>query len=99
VRIEADGRDIRRYGSQGQRRLVAVLLRLAELAYLEEALGEPCTLLLDDLFSELDLDITTKLKSVLHGEHQIFVTSPVPLEWGDVGASATFHVSQGSVRV
>jgi DNA replication and repair protein RecF len=107
LRILFDGRDLRRFGSQGQRRLVAVLLRLTELSYAEEKLGEPCVMLLDDLFSELDPAVSSRLRALLENDHQIFVTSPVALDWGsgeaayDNGAPrapvAVFHVEKGKV--
>jgi DNA replication and repair protein RecF len=99
LRILLDGRGIRRFGSQGQRRLLAVLLRLTELSYIEERLGEPCVLLLDDLFSELDHDASTKLRALLENDHQIFVTSPIVLEWGDGRSVRTFRVENGRVSV
>lgn len=98
LRLMTGGRDLRRYGSQGQRRLAAILLRLAELSHLEARLRERCVLLLDDVFSELDDEVTAKLKRMLDGGHQIFVTSPVPLKWaGDVEAKA-FRVADGVVN-
>ena len=97
VRFTLEGRDARRFGSQGQRRLLAVLLRLTELSYLEEKLGEPCVLFLDDLFSELDHDVGQKLRKMLDGEHQIFVTSPVMMEWDDKGSARVFHIIEGQV--
>jgi DNA replication and repair protein RecF len=97
IKLTAGGRDLRRYGSQGQRRLVAVLLRLAELSFLESKLGEPCVLLLDDLFSELDDVVSRKLKKLLDGRRQIFVTSPVEIGWEGADAAKTFHVSNGKV--
>jgi len=99
IKLLADGWDLRRYGSQGQRRLVAVLLRLAELSYLEERLREPCVLLLDDLFSELDEATTDKLKHLLAGERQVFVTSPVALTWVEAGPARTFDVSDGRISI
>ena len=48
------GRPVRTHGSQGQMRSLVLALKLAELANLEEALGEPPLLLLDDVASELD---------------------------------------------
>ncbi len=71
--------DLRRFGSQGQRRLLAVLLKLAEMSYLERELREPCVLLLDDVFSEFDEAIMAKLQRLLDGARQVFVTSPVPV--------------------
>ncbi len=85
VRLMLDGRDVRRFGSQGQRRLLSILLRLTELSYLEEKLAEPCVLLLDDLFSELDEHISNRLRTVLEHDHQIFITSPVMMDWGAGG--------------
>ena len=96
LRLVAAGRDLRRYGSQGQRRLAAILLRLTELSYLESTLEEPCVLLLDDVFSELDPATSGALKRDLDGSRQIFVTSPDDVEWqGDV---RHFRVSNGTVE-
>jgi DNA replication and repair protein RecF len=99
VKLLADGWDLRRFGSQGQRRLVAVLLRLAELSYLEQRLREPSVLLLDDLFSELDEKTAGELKQLLAGERQVFVTSPVPLVWEQAGPAQTFEISDGRISV
>jgi DNA replication and repair protein RecF len=79
VELVMDGHDLRRFGSQGQRRLFAVLLKLAEMSYLEAELREPCALLLDDVFSEFDEAIMGKLQRLLDGARQVFVTSPVPI--------------------
>lgn len=97
LRIVADGKDLRRFGSQGQRRLFVVLVRLAELSYLENELREPCVLLLDDLFSELDSEISGKLKHLLQDGRQIFVTSPVPIKWDAMESAKRFHISNGKV--
>jgi DNA replication and repair protein RecF len=97
VRLVADGRDLRRYGSQGQRRLLAILLRLAELSYIERRLSEPCVLLLDDLFSELDQGVSDKLKNLLTDKRQIFVTSPVPVLWESKEKARAFHIAEGRI--
>lgn len=47
-------RDLSRYGSRGEQRMGVLWLKLAELAYIEQKSGEKPTLLLDDIFSELD---------------------------------------------
>ncbi len=77
LEMKMDGQDVRNFGSQGQRRLLAVLIKLAEMDYLERELREPCVLLLDDVFSEFDEAIMRKLQCLLEGERQVFVTSPV----------------------
>lgn len=49
-----NGADCRLYGSQGQQRTVALSLKLAERQLIEELVGEPPLLLLDDVLSDLD---------------------------------------------
>ena len=49
------GRDLRAFGSQGQLRTAVLSMKLGEIRLIEEEMGEPPTLLLDDVFSELDL--------------------------------------------
>jgi DNA replication and repair protein RecF len=51
---EACARDLGRYGSRGEQRMAILWLKLAELAYIEKKTFEKPTLLLDDIFSELD---------------------------------------------
>ena len=49
------GRDLRAFGSQGQLRTAVLSMKLGEIQLITDELGEPPTLLLDDVFSELDL--------------------------------------------
>ena len=95
--ITMEGKRVRQFGSQGQRRLLAILLKLSELSYLETGLKERCVLLLDDVFSEFDPVITTRLQGLLGGDRQVFVTSPVPLDWADPRDVTAFQVHNGGV--
>ncbi len=47
-------RDLARYGSRGEQRMGVLWLKLAELKFIDEKTGSRPTLLLDDIFSELD---------------------------------------------
>lgn len=47
-------RNLAQFGSRGEQRMGVLWLKLQQLAYLKETLGEPPLLLLDDIFSELD---------------------------------------------
>ena len=47
-------RDLSKYGSRGEQRMGVLWIKLAELDYIKEETGEKPTLLLDDIFSELD---------------------------------------------
>jgi len=55
-RLKKNGkaRELDRYGSRGEQRMGVLWLKLSELAFIEEKTGAKPTLLLDDVFSELD---------------------------------------------
>lgn len=74
------GREVRRFGSQGQRRTLALALRLAQARLLGEIGGESALVLLDDCFSELDPDRQRRLLGALRGVPQVFITTATPLE-------------------
>lgn len=77
--IEVDGVDLRRYGSRGQQRLVALGLRLAEVLPITEATGTAPVLLLDDALSELDARAREHVLREIEGAEQVFLTTPEPL--------------------
>jgi DNA replication and repair protein RecF len=75
LEITLDGRPVREHGSQGQVRSLVLALKLAELANLTEALGEPPLLLLDDVASELDQLRRHKLfETILTTPGQTFIS-------------------------
>ncbi|MBR4068469.1 MAG: DNA replication/repair protein RecF [Clostridia bacterium] len=49
------GKELRAFGSQGQLRTAVLSLKLGEISLIENEMGELPTLLLDDVFSELDI--------------------------------------------
>ena len=49
------GRDLRAFGSQGQLRTAVLSMKLGEIRLIQNEMDEPPALLLDDVFSELDL--------------------------------------------
>ena len=63
------------YGSQGQLKLAVLALKLAEIDVFYEVSGEYPILLLDDLFSELDVNKRNKVIKYLNKDIQIFVTT------------------------
>lgn len=62
-----DGRQLRSYGSQGERRLALLALLLAERAALADSRGQAPLALLDDVMSELDEERRLLLLSDLSG--------------------------------
>lgn len=69
-----DDRDARLYASQGQQRTAVLSLKLAELEYMAEELGEYPVLLLDDVASELDPHRRHYLLHAVHEGVQTFIS-------------------------
>ncbi|HEX9351452.1 MAG TPA: DNA replication and repair protein RecF [Gaiellaceae bacterium] len=84
IEIRAGGRDLRRFGSQGEQRLAVLSLLLAEAALLSERGPAPPLLLLDDVLSELDERRRKALAERLSGPGQTLITatgaSALPVE-------------------
>ncbi|HKL12378.1 MAG TPA: DNA replication/repair protein RecF [Halanaerobiales bacterium] len=67
--------NVRKYGSQGQQRTVALGLKLAELEFMKSESGEYPVLLLDDVFSELDKNRRNTLLSIINDKIQTLITT------------------------
>lgn len=65
----------RQYGSQGQQRTLVLALKLAELQLIEEVIGEPPLLLLDDVLAELDLNRQNQLLDTIQDRFQTLITT------------------------
>jgi DNA replication and repair protein RecF len=64
------------FGSRGQQRTVALAAKLSELSHMRQATGEEPILLLDDVFSELDLQRRAYLlRQVLQHEQVLMTTT------------------------
>lgn len=100
LRLIANGRDLRTYGSRGQQRTAALALKLAELQVNTTATGMAPLLLLDDVMSELDLQRRNTLLHALRGVEQAIVTTT---DWTDFAPefrrqAQLFHVHEGQVH-
>jgi DNA replication and repair protein RecF len=77
VRIEAAGRDLRSFGSQGEQRIAVLGLVLAEAEVLAER-GPAPLVLLDDVLSELDESRRRALGDLIARGGQTLVTTTSP---------------------
>jgi DNA replication and repair protein RecF len=75
INIYIDNCDIKNFGSQGQQRIAAVCLKLAELDILSENFHEKPILLLDDVLSELDFKRKHLLLKLISNNFQTFITA------------------------
>ncbi|MBC7327487.1 DNA replication and repair protein RecF [bacterium] len=75
VLIRIDSMDARYFSSLGQVRTLALSLRLAQLFYLKNLLGEYPVFLLDDLSSDLEERRRRKIGEILKGVEQVFIAT------------------------
>ena len=100
--VDADGpeRDLRSFGSGGQKRTAAIALRLTEADSLREANGRDPVYLLDDVFAELDRERAERVFRLLDQGRsgQVFFTAPKPadLPFRD-GALARWRIRDGTI--
>lgn len=78
LNVELEGHDMRSFGSRGQQRLLVLALRLAEAGPVEDAVGSPPVLLLDDALSELDPDVQRRVLRHASLSGQVFLTTAEP---------------------
>jgi DNA replication and repair protein RecF len=97
LRIEADKRDLRVFGSQGEQRIAVLGLVLAEAEVLRERSGTPPLVLLDDVLSELDGERRLALARMVERGSQTVITatavSALPIE-----PAQALSVTPGEVR-
>ena len=75
IELAIDDTPAKSYGSQGQQRTLVLALKLAELELIEQIVGEPPLLLLDDVLAELDLTRQNQLLSVIEDRFQTLITT------------------------
>jgi DNA replication and repair protein RecF len=84
VRLEAYGRDLRSFGSQGEQRMAVLSLVLAEADVLRTRSAAAPLMLLDDVLSELDGDRRRALGEIVSRGGQTLITATsreaLPLE-------------------
>lgn len=74
IKFVKDGREFVPIASTGQRRLIALLLRVSQAVYFSQLTGEKPILLMDDVMLELDPNKRQKLTSMLPDYDQLFCT-------------------------
>lgn len=79
-----DDFELRKFGSQGQHRLFALALKLAQLFYFSDELDDLPIFLLDDVFGDLDAQRTeVLLNALIKHAGQTFITSANPIPFDD----------------
>lgn len=73
--FKKEKRELARFGSRGEQRMSVLWLKLAELSFIEKVSGERPTLLLDDIFSELDHEHRKIVMKAARNQQTIITTA------------------------
>lgn len=93
-----EDKDLRKYGSQGQKRTAALSLKMAEIEIVENAIGEKPILLLDDVLSELDRNRQNYLLENIKGIQTIITcTGLEEFIQNKINIDRTFEIVNGNV--
>ena len=94
--------DLREFGSGGQVRSAAIVLRMIEAETIHAARGRDCVVLLDDVFAELDTPRSERILELLEAEEQGQVVLTAPKE-SDVrlrgGRLERWQIAAGRVSI
>ncbi len=99
IEFTVNGTAARQYGSQGQQRTLVLALKLAELKLIEEVIGEPPILLLDDVLAELDLHRQNQLLDAIQDRFQTLITTThlgsFDAQW--LNSAQILHINSGQL--
>jgi DNA replication and repair protein RecF len=98
--FQVDGRDVGAYGSRGQQRTVALALKVAEGAFIQESTGEWPILLLDDVMSELDEVRRGQVLGTVQPGQQVIMTATelTSIDPGFLERARVLRVQAGSIQ-
>lgn len=91
--------NLKNFGSQGQQRTAVLSLKLAEIEYMKDKLGQYPILLLDDVMSELDKKRREKMVNFFKNKNiQTFITATDLSMFENIKDAQFYNVSAGNVE-
>jgi DNA replication and repair protein RecF len=95
-----NGTDVTRFGSRGQQETVVLSLKLAEAKHMQAEVGDEPIILLDDVFSELDVQRRKHLLALVDLYQQVLITATdlACFERSFLAGTTRFRVSQGVIE-
>ena len=76
IDIFMNSHSARNFSSQGQKRSIAIAMRLAQTELIKEKDDDTPILMFDDVLADLDQMRTKRIIKMLKGKHQIFIATP-----------------------
>lgn len=93
-------KDVKIYASQGQQRLTVIAYKICELLVFKKIKGEYPVLLLDDVFSEIDIKKRNNIIKFLNNEMQVVITTTDINDISDdlVKDARIFKIKNGEIK-
>lgn len=100
VDIQISGKSARSYGSQGQQKSAALILKLAEVELMRQRMGEYPVVLLDEAPAELDAERAKRLLTAVPEDAQAIITTAQPIELLPLSRekATVFHIERGRLE-
>lgn len=94
-----NGKNVQKFGSQGQQRTTVLSLKLAEIECMKIMIGEYPILLLDDVLSELDDERQTHLLQSIETKVQTFLTTTSldGIQQDKIDKPTLYHINDGQI--
>ena len=90
-------RNVSEFASQGQRRMIVLSFKFAIIEYIENSIRDYPILLLDDVLSELDINVKRRLFRIINSKLQVFITSTDINEIDVETEHSLFEVENGKI--
>ena len=94
IKIEINGKDARKFASQGQQRTTALAMKIGQVVLFKDEIGEPPVLLLDDVLSELDEGRQHILLDLVKGFQTILTCTEYKLS----NPATLYEVKDGNIK-
>ena len=95
------GKDAKIFASQGQQRLIVIAYKIAELFVFKKIKKEYPVLLLDDVFSEIDIKRRNNIVKYLKSDIQVIITTTdlEDIEEDLVRNAKIFKIKNGEIKI
>ena len=93
--------DSKVYASQGQQRLIVIAYKIAEMLIFKKIKGEYPVLLLDDIFSEIDIKRRNNIMKYLKNDIQVILTTTdiSDIDNNFLSSSKIFKIKTGEIKI
>lgn len=95
--FKINGQNAKEFSSQGQKRSIALSLKLAEAKIIEKIIGESPIILLDDVLSELDKNRRNFILNEISNK-QVFISCCEEDNFKELKNGKIFEVKEGSIE-